>query len=131
MPVTKELNDRAGFWGLKLYRSYKESARGMFKGFIEDIGESNSGFAWDWNEDRLKGLSIGAVIGEEEYIGNDGNVKTRYTFPRLKSAQDIRDGNFRVPELKTLDGGSSTPASGTGQDAQAAADPYDDIPFSV
>lgn len=99
----KELNDRAGFWGLKLYRSYKESARGMFKGFIEDIGESNSGFAWDWNEDRLIGLNIGAVIGEEEYIGNDGQIKTRLKVTSTKTVHQIHEGKFKVPAIKRLE----------------------------
>lgn len=121
-------------WGHQIYLSWKNM--GAFKGSIQAIEESNPGFdamaaftADKWS--LFVGKYVGIVIGEEEYIGNDGNVKTRYTFPRLKSAQDIRDGKFRVPELKTLDGGSSTPASNSGQDAQAAADPYDDIPFSV
>lgn len=98
-----ELNDRAGFWGLKLYRSYKDTAKGMFKGFLEDVGESNPGFAWDWDEKKLEGLRIGAVIGEEEYQANDGQIKTRLKVTATKTTQQIEDGKYRVPALKKLE----------------------------
>ena len=121
-------------YGHQIYLSWKNM--GAFKGGVQAIEESNPGFdfmaaflAKNWS--LLIGKKVGIVLGEEEYIGNDGTMKIRFTFPRLKSAQDIRDGKFRVPKLKTLDRGSSTPADSSGQDAQTAADPYDDIPFSV
>lgn len=98
-----ELNDRAGFWGLKLYRSYKDTAKGMFKGFLEDVGESNPGFAWDWDEKKLEGLRIGAVIGEEEYQTNDGQIKTRLKVTATKTVQQIEEGKYRVPSLKKLE----------------------------
>ncbi len=87
------------------------------------IEESNPGFdafaAFDADKWELfVGKSVGLVLGEEEYLGNDGNVKTRFGFPKLKSVQDIRAGRYRVPELKKLEGYE-----------QPSTDAYDDVPF--
>ena len=69
-------------------------------------------------------------LGEEEYLANDGNLKTRLTLPRMKSVQDVHAGKYRVPALKKLEGATSTTASASGgQDEQPPADVYDDIPF--
>jgi hypothetical protein len=106
-----------------LYLSYKDSAAGMFKNFTDSVEKSNPGYAWDWNEAGLKGKLVGIILREEEYTGNDGIVKTRLTKASFKPATDIRSGNFKVPGLKTLYGGTAytTPAP--------AADTYSDVPF--
>lgn len=87
------------------------------------IEESNPGFdafaAFDADKWELfVGKKLGLVLGEEEYLANDGSVKTRFGFPRIKSVQDIKDGRFRVPELKKLE-----------QEQQPAVDTYSDVPF--
>ena len=113
-------------WGHQIYLSWKNM--GAFKGNIQAIEESNPGFdamaaftADQWT--MFIGKTVGIVLGEEEYRANDGTVKTRFTFPRLKSVQDIRDGKFRVPALKKLDGADAPSAGG-------AASIYDDsVPF--
>ena len=112
-----------------LYLSWKNL--GVLKNFVTCFDESNPGFdskaAFDADQWGLYiGKYIGIVLGEEEYIGNDGSVKTRYTMPRIKSVPDIRAGKFRVPELKKLKE-SATPT----QDNAVPVDVYDDIPFSV
>ena len=66
-----------------------------------------------FKEDVETGKNHGVYL-----IGNDGNVKIRFGFPRIKSVQDIRDGRYRVPELKKLEGYE-----------QPSTDPYDDVPF--
>ena len=121
-------------YGHQIFLSWKNM--GAFKGNILAIEESNPGFdamaaftADQWA--LFVGKLVGIVLGEEEYIGNDGSVKTRFGFPRLKSVQDIRDGKFRVPPLKKLDGGTddtSTTAAAE-QPSEASADPYSDVPF--
>lgn len=117
-----DLEKRAGFWGGKMYRSYKDSALGMFKGFIRSVEESNKDFVWEWDEKKLVGKNVGVILGEEEYIGNDGSVKTRLKVNSTKSVQDIKDGKFRVPQLKKLP-----------EEKPSAANSFDevetDIPF--
>lgn len=125
-------------YGHQIYLSWKNM--GAFKGSIQAIEESNPGFdamaaftADQWT--LFIGKRVGIVLGEEEYMGNDGSVKTRFTFPRLKSVDDIHNGKFRVPALKTLDGnsggGSSTPAPAAAapKNEQAPTGVYDDVPF--
>ncbi len=93
-----DLFQRANFWGLTSYRSYKPRARGFFKAFIEAVETSNDGYQWDWNEDDLINLNVGIVIGLEDYIGNDGRIKTRPKVVGFHSVADIKDGNFAAPE---------------------------------
>lgn len=115
------------------YLSWKNL--GAFKGAIQAIDESNPGFdgfaaadAEQWG--LFIGKKFGIVVGEKEYIANDGSLKTKLDFPRIKSVQDIHDGRFRVPELKKLEGAvSSTNSGGGGQGEQVPLDVYDDIPF--
>ena len=89
-----------------LFMSYKEKALGMFKGFTNAVEGSNKGYKWDWNEKALEGKLIGLVLGEEEYIKNDGSVATRLKVRSNKTIDEIKDGRFRVPKLKKLSGGS-------------------------
>lgn len=119
-------------YGHQIFLSWKNM--GAFKGSIIAIEESNPGFdamaafsADKW--ELFIGKLVGIVLGEEEYIGNDGNVKTRFGFPRLKSVQDIRDGKFRVPPLKKLESsGELAPSTPTASAVDNGV--YDDdIPF--
>lgn len=91
-------------------RSYKEKALGMFKAFTNALEASNPGYKWDWNEKALAGKVLGLVIGYEEYEANDGNIKERMRIASCTSADRIRQGNFKVPELKKL-ATSSKPAA--------------------
>lgn len=94
----KDLFERAGFWGLNSYRSYKPKARGFFKAFIEAVEKSNAGFSWNWKESDLINLTVGIVIGLEDYVGNDGKIKTRARVKDFVPITDIKDGNFTIPE---------------------------------
>ena len=96
----QECYDAFGFWPAPLYRSYKAKAAGMFKAFIEAIGRSNQGFAWDWNEKNLVGKWIGVVTREEEYMSNSGELKTRIIVDRVLPVVDIMNGNFTVQPTK-------------------------------
>lgn len=107
----KQMNENLKFWGGKVIRSYKEAARPMFKRMCTAVTKSNPGFIFDGNthadERTLVGKMVGLVLAEEEYPGNDGNVKTRLYVSAEKSVDDIRSGNFKVPTLKKL-GGNAT-----------------------
>lgn len=94
--------ERAGFWGGHFIRSYKESAAGFFKGFTNAVEASNHGYAWNWDERSLVGKYIGIVLGEEEYRKNSGDIGTRLNVTRNMSVEDIKSGNFKIPELKKL-----------------------------
>ena len=98
------LFESKGFWGGKFIRSYKESALPFFKGFITAVENSNPNYKWDNNEKNLVRRIVGAVIAEEEYRKNNGEIGTRFYVDQLRSVDEIRKGNFKVPELNRLKG---------------------------
>ena len=80
-----------------------------FKAMIEAVEQTNNGFRWTWDEQKLVGKGIGMVLREEEYENRKGEVKTRIKPYAFCTAMDIRTGNFTVPEIKTLDHVTATP----------------------
>lgn len=118
---------QANEWAHSNRHYYSPAAMGMFKGFLQAVDKSNNtNFAemadQDWDEQRLLGKAIGYTIGEEEYEGNDGSIKTRLKVRKTKSIQEIREGRYKFPELKKLDKDEPEyiPSTPTGED---------DLPF--
>jgi len=95
-------------WPCTRIASYKSTAIGMFKGFITSVEESNDRYVWDWDEAKLKGKSVGVLFGEEEYIGQDGEVHTVVKPQIFCSVETIHSGNFKIPKIKKLDSDKST-----------------------
>lgn len=82
----------------------------FFKGLITAIEESNEGFKFNdgkgnADESKLKGKLFGALIGREQYVGNDGNLKFSSKIRFIRSVQTIEDGKFDIPEDKLVDSG--------------------------
>ena len=100
-----------GKWFANVIKSYKEKALGMFKHFTNCVEESNPGFKWNWQEQKLVGLRFGATLQEEEYLNNDGEVRTKLVVKDIKTVKQIMDGDFKVPTTKKLDKPVATPAS--------------------
>ena len=102
----KNLEEQFSFWGLTWFMSYKDSALGLFKAGISALRASNEGFQWADDEEnderKMIGCLVGGILGEEEYLGNDGSLKCNVKFKRAASVQDIIDGNYKVPEKKKL-----------------------------
>lgn len=101
------------WWPGSFIRSYKETAMGFFKGFIEAVDESNgtsfgkmveTGF----DEQKLLRQKIGLVIGYEEYQANNGEIKTRSYVAKNMAVQKIEDGAYTVPALKEYKGKENT-----------------------
>ena len=100
---TEQYNRFGGdFWAATMFRSYKEKALGMFKHFTNCVENSNAGYTWAWDEKSLVGKFIGLVLGEEEYEKSDGSVGVRLYVKEVKTVQEIKDGNFKIPALKKL-----------------------------
>ena len=100
----KQANEKfGGRWWATFMRSYKQTALGMFKHFTNCVENSNIGYKWDWNENGLVGKFIGLVLGEEEYIKNDGSVGTRLYVKYIKTIEEIQNGDFKIPELKKVE----------------------------
>ena len=135
----QSLYNRKSFWLGKFYKSFKEKAMPFLKDFIEVIMDCNEDAddllvmkdgKLDVDETQLPGKTIGIVYGMEEYVGNDGQTKTRpdYFGAAFVSPKKIREGDYTVPELKKLDNG---PAVGGVVDTTAGFGPLqvDDTPF--
>ena len=125
----KEQYEKFGnFWGGTFFRSYKEKALGMFKHFIDCVEKSNAGFVWTWDEKTLMGKFVGLVLGEEEYENSNGEIKTRLYVSQVKTVEEIKNGDFKVPELKKIK--KSTPApSVSAPDFTVFDNSDDDLPF--
>lgn len=126
--------NRAGFWPTRLFRSYKESALGFFKAFKTCLEVSNPGYRF--REDRLwelEGKRLGVVLGEEEYLKSTGAVGTRLYVAQTRSVKAIGEGDYRVPDRKTLStsggGGTAPTPGGYGRFAPLPEEDDGDIPF--
>lgn len=121
-----QFNKWGGNWNASFIRSYKEKAQGMFKHFTNCIEASNAGYEWDWNEKGLIGKVVGLVLGEEEYKNSAGEIKTKLVVSQIKTVEEIKNGDFKVPVPKKLS-----------VDASANSDAFtilpndseDDLPF--
>ena len=101
-------NERFGSdWYGNFIKSYREKALGMFKHFINCVEESNPGYKWEWNEKSLVGKFVGVTLQEEEYRKNDGTIGVRLIVKDIKTCQQILDGDFKVPQIKKLEGNSN------------------------
>lgn len=101
----KNLEKSKSFWGGTFIRSYKQTAEAFFKGFLTAIEKSNKGFEanrFDGDIKKLQYRYIGLVLGEEEYVNNDGELKTRLYVANVRSIDSIKNNDFKVPELKKL-----------------------------
>ena len=83
----------------------------MFKHFTNCVEESNPGFKWNWQEDKLIGCRFGATLQEEEYEKQDGSIGTRMVVKDIKTVKQIMDGDFKVPTTKKLER-TAAPANG-------------------
>lgn len=101
--VNQETFDAFGFWPITLIRSYKPSALRFFKGFKTCVEASNRNFVFRNDPQSLVGKYMGVVLGEEEYLSNKGEVKKRLYVAEVRSGKAIRDGDFKIPEMKKLD----------------------------
>ncbi len=130
----------------KIIISYKESALPMFKGNMRAISESNNlnlnvDGDFDFDAKDFKGKVCGAIIGEEEYENQKGQIRVRSTIRRLRSVDTVRNGDFEMPELKKLsqkrreldpsDDPFAKAAAEAKSTSASAPIPAENIPFEV
>ena len=122
---TKQNERFGGDWFANFIRSYKETAAGMFKHFINCVEESNTWYKWAWDEKSLVHKFVGVVFGEEEYQKRDGTVGVKLVVKDIKTTKQILDGDFRVPTAKKI---SQTENVATPNFVEV--DNLDDLPFN-
>ena len=104
-----------------------EFTKSLLKSATEAIEDSNSGYHWDWDETKLKGLKVGILVRDKEYEidGRHGFAPEIFRFADIKR---IKDGKFTVPKPKMIKGSSAdAPAPTAPASVDAPAD--DDCPF--
>ena len=80
-----------------------------FKGLIKAIEDSN-GFTWNFDENTLRGKKIGIIFREEEFMANDGNIKTSVKPAWARSVATIQHG-VDIPKIKRLQTSSPSMAA--------------------
>ena len=75
----------------------------MLKAFITAYENSNN-CQFDWNKevDQLNGKKIGLVFGMEEYLNQEGKLKTINKLRDFRSIDKV--DNIKIPKVKLLDG---------------------------
>lgn len=116
----------------RMIRSYKEKALPMLKAFTLAVDETNGTKFTEMvekglNEQMLVGKLVGVVLGYEEYEANDGSTKERLRVASVMSADRIRKGDYKVPELKRLKASATAPAASPVPGFSPVAE--DDLPF--
>lgn len=101
-----------------------------FKTIMEHIEESNPGYAWNWDENTLKGKLFGGLVGEVN-TEIDGNAITYNAIRFTTTVENIKKDHFRIPDPYTKGGAAASTtkkSSGTG-DFKIAEDIDEEIPF--
>ncbi len=104
----------------------------LLKAMTEALEKSNSDYKWNWDESKLKGLKTGIMVRDKEYdVYGDGKV-TGFS-PEIFEFVDIkiiREGNFKIPKPKYLNGKSpSVTEAPMPSDNDAPPESDDDYPF--
>lgn len=105
---------------------YFESQLKTWSNFIACMEESNAGYIFDWDEAKFKNKLIGVLFRNKEW---EYNNMTGWTTEccAVRSAIDIREGNFKIPRDKPLKNRPSS--AGVSGFTEATAEDDDDLPF--
>lgn len=89
------------------------------------IEQSNPGFAWDWDEKKLKGKKIGLIYRNREW-SYDGRTGWTTEAGAAESVENIQTGRFRPLKDKAL---YVRPDEGPTAFGSGAAEDEGDLPF--
>ncbi len=100
--------------------------KNTFNGVMYAFESSNNGYRWDWNEAKLKGLTVGALFRNREW---EMNGRTGWTTEccALIPAEEVRNRTFKQPKDKPLAKKQSTAMTEQPVGFEQLDD--DDIPF--
>ena len=81
---------------------YEEIQRRTLESAIYAIEQSNSGYHWDWDENKLKGKAVGFVVRAFDWCTQDGRSGESTEIGKLVPVQDVREGNARPMKKREL-----------------------------
>ena len=73
------------------YLGYEGDNASYFKGFLTSVENSNPGYKWDWNEEKLAGKKICGVFQYEEYEKQDGSKAVKVRLNKFRSLDKMKD----------------------------------------
>ena len=73
------------------YLAFEGDNVSYFKGFITSVENSNTGYKWDWDEEKLKGKKICGVFQYEEYEKQDGSKAVKVRLNKFRSLDKMKD----------------------------------------
>lgn len=71
------------------------------KSMVEAFEDSNQGYHWAWDENTLKDKLVGGIFNDKEWEMN-GRTGFFTNCHHLTSVENIRTGNFKVPDATLL-----------------------------
>lgn len=80
---------------------YFDSQKKSFNNLIACLEETNAGYHFDWDEQKLKNKGIGVLFRNREWEYN-GNTGWSTECCAVTTAEDIRNANFKMPKDKPL-----------------------------
>ena len=106
---TEVWRDQDEKWGNATYRGTfrivlpidndEDWRKRQFEGNLWCVQESNPGYAWDWDEKKLKGKKVGISVRKKLYTGKDkdGNEVDRETteIAKFETVDDVRNGKCK------------------------------------
>ena len=98
-----------------------------FKTFTTSLEKSNEGYKFDWDESKFTGKLIGGLFNYREFETSSGTVGESPNLAQVRSADAVRNGDFKLPKDKKLAGFTPAPTSSDNVDSFATAEV--DIPF--
>ena len=127
------LSDRAGFWGGRIFLSYKDKAESIFKRALKAINVTNGSYVFNpyrdgknADEKTLIGKIFWVVLHEEEYEKNNGSTGTRITASGTGfiNEHQAKEGKFNkmLLEKTTARRQANTPAASETPDFMDSVD---------
>lgn len=69
--------------------------KNRFESNLWCVEQSNPGYQWNWDENKLVGKKIGINVRKNLYTGKDGNDHEMFEIGQLETVEDVRDGKCR------------------------------------
>lgn len=105
--------------------------KNAFAKWTDSFEKSNTGYFWDWDENKLKGKLVGIVFGETGTVINGREVT--YTEPRFAvPVEKVRNGSAPSAKFKSRNGYGEAPAkpiTGSEDFMDVSAVAGEEIPF--
>ena len=77
------------------------------------VEQSNPGYHWDWDENKLKGKKVGINVRNNTYTGKDGTERTTTEIAKLETVADVKAGKCRQLKDRVSKRTASTDAAYT------------------